>query len=140
MNISMSANVVRTQVTTEAKDVKRSPMSEPVEAASAAVSAEQSPIEKTDSLTGMQAAQQPKEEDLKNAVLKLNEAVQSMQRNLEFAVDETTGRTVVKVIDKETSEVIRQIPSEEAMKLAQYMHERREEYGSGLGLMQEIKA
>ncbi len=140
MNISMSANVIRTAGASESKDVKRNQMSESVEAAPATANAGQGAVEKADAPSVLQAEQSIKEEDLQSAVLKLNEAVQSMQRNLEFTVDETTGRTVVKVIDKETSEVIRQIPSEEAMRLAQYMHERREGYGSGLGLMQELKA
>lgn len=140
MNISMSANVIRTAAAAESKDVKRNPMSESVEATPAIGNPGQGAVDKNDSPATMQAELTPKAEDLQSAVLRLNEAVQSMQRNLEFTVDESTGRTVVKVIDKETSEVIRQIPSEEAMRLAQYMHERREEYGSGLGLMQEIKA
>lgn len=40
-------------------------------------------------------------------------------RSLEFYVDEYEGQTVVKVIDKENKDVIRQIPSEEFIKMAQ---------------------
>lgn len=45
--------------------------------------------------------------------------MQSMNRYLEFRVDEDSGRTVVTVKDKTTGETIRQIPSEEIMRLAQ---------------------
>ena len=35
-----------------------------------------------------------------------------MQRQLQFSVDEESGKTVIKVIDTETEEIIRQIPPE----------------------------
>jgi flagellar protein FlaG len=42
-----------------------------------------------------------------------------VQRNLEFSIDDSTGAVVVKVIAKASGELIRQLPSEEALKLAQ---------------------
>ena len=45
-------------------------------------------------------------------------AAQVRQRALEFSIDEGSGRTVIKVIDKETEAVIRQIPSEEVLELS----------------------
>lgn len=44
--------------------------------------------------------------------------VQSVKRNLEFSIDESSGTVVVKVIASDTGEVVRQLPSEEALKLA----------------------
>jgi flagellar protein FlaG len=44
--------------------------------------------------------------------------MQRMNRYLEFQVDEQSGRTVVTVKDRNTGEVIRQIPSEEILRLA----------------------
>jgi flagellar protein FlaG len=55
---------------------------------------------------------------LKEAVTKLNDYVQNVQRNLSFSIDKDSGQTVVKVYDAQTHEVIRQIPSEETLKLA----------------------
>ncbi|MNI89745.1 flagellar protein FlaG [compost metagenome] len=49
----------------------------------------------------------------------IREFVQAAQRNLDFSIDDSTGRVVVKVIATESGEVIRQIPSETALKLAQ---------------------
>ena len=53
----------------------------------------------------------------------LTEAVKHINKNLptqgvEFAIDSDTERTVVKVIDQGTKEVLRQIPSEEVLSIA----------------------
>ncbi|WP_026144912.1 flagellar protein FlaG [Pseudomonas asplenii] len=57
-------------------------------------------------------------ERLKRAVQDIEKFVQSIKRNLEFSIDEHSGKVIVKVIASETGEVVRQIPSAEAMKLA----------------------
>ena len=49
----------------------------------------------------------------------ISKAIQTFSRNLEFSVDEAAvGKTVVKVVDRETGDMIRQIPSEEALAIA----------------------
>ena len=58
-------------------------------------------------------------QNLADAVSSIQTFVQSIQRNLEFSVDDSTGETVVKVVARDSGEVIRQIPSEIALKLAQ---------------------
>jgi flagellar protein FlaG len=58
-------------------------------------------------------------ETLSSAVDNLNEYVQTIRRELEFSIDENSGRTVIKVLDAETKEVIRQIPPEEVVSLSQ---------------------
>ena len=55
---------------------------------------------------------------VEQAVARLNDYVQSTQRDLRFSVDKDLGRTVVRVIDSNTQEVIRQIPNETALNLA----------------------
>lgn len=71
-----------------------------------------------------QAAQASKEnqnqqkQQIQEAVAKLNDYIQSVQRDLEFNLDDESGRVVVKVVDRKTSEVVRQIPDEVALKLA----------------------
>lgn len=57
-------------------------------------------------------------EEVEAAVAKLNDYVQSTERRLDFQVDEDSGRSVIKVFDKETEELVRQIPSEQALELA----------------------
>jgi flagellar protein FlaG len=53
----------------------------------------------------------------------LNEMVQNLHRNLQFTVDEESGDTVIKVVDSETDEVVRQIPSEDIVRLHRQMKE-----------------
>tara|TARA_R110002072_G_scaffold298816_2_gene473263 strand:+ start:9484 stop:9888 length:405 start_codon:yes stop_codon:yes gene_type:complete len=58
-------------------------------------------------------------EDVEKAVTKLNDFVQTVQRNLQFNLDDASGKTIITVVDKQTSEVVRQIPDDVAIKLAQ---------------------
>ncbi len=53
-----------------------------------------------------------------DAVAQMNEYIQSTQRDLRFSIDEASGETIVKVLDRQTEEVIRQIPDEIFLKLA----------------------
>lgn len=57
-------------------------------------------------------------EELQGAVARLNDYVQTVQRDLQFEVDMERGQTIVRVVDNETQEVIRQIPDEVALRLA----------------------
>lgn len=60
-------------------------------------------------------------EQVQQAMKQVAEAVQAKASNLEFSVDKETGTTVVKVVDAQTKEVIRQIPPEEMLSLARAM-------------------
>ncbi|WP_295719697.1 flagellar protein FlaG [uncultured Halovibrio sp.] len=62
-------------------------------------------------------------EELNEAVSRLNDFVQSVQRDLEFDVNDDTGQTVVRVIDQQTDEVVRQIPDDLALKLAENLQQ-----------------
>jgi len=57
-------------------------------------------------------------EELQQAVAQLNESVQQIQRDLLFSVDDSSGRTVVRVVNTETEEVVRQMPSEEVLRIS----------------------
>jgi len=59
--------------------------------------------------------------DIEKAVADMNGFMQSMQRNLSFSVDEELGRDIVAVKDRESGEIIRQIPSEELVVLLKKM-------------------
>ena len=56
--------------------------------------------------------------EVKQAARQLETFMASMKRYLEFRVDQDSGRTIVTVKDKSTGEVVRQIPSEEVLRLA----------------------
>ena len=64
-------------------------------------------------------------EPVEEAVSSIKAFAQSIQRNLNFALDDSTGRVVVKVTDGVSGEVIRQIPSEDALRLAESLDEVR---------------
>ncbi len=55
---------------------------------------------------------------VREAIDRINEYMDSLKRDLEFRFDEDSGRTIVKVIDKSTNEVVRVLPPEEAVSLA----------------------
>lgn len=63
--------------------------------------------------------------ELGEAVAKLQDYAQSVRRNLDFQLDESSGRVVVQVINSDSGELIRQIPSEEALELASRLDEAR---------------
>lgn len=58
-------------------------------------------------------------DEVKRTVDELNEAMQTVGTALSFSVDKETGRTIVKVLDSKTGEVIRQIPAEEMVRVSQ---------------------
>nr|WP_319527579.1 flagellar protein FlaG [Pseudomonas laurentiana] len=60
----------------------------------------------------------PDTEKVKSAVKEIEKFLASNRRNLEFSTDEESGKIVVKVIASETGELVRQIPSEEVLKIA----------------------
>lgn len=63
----------------------------------------------------------PGAEQVKAAVEHINKFVQTMSSDLKFTVDEETGIQVVKVVDTKTKDVIRQMPSEEILAIAQVL-------------------
>lgn len=58
-------------------------------------------------------------DELKNAVEAINKTMQKLSNSLEFSVDKDSNRTIVKVIDRQTNEVVRQIPTQETLEIAQ---------------------
>lgn len=71
----------------------------------------------------LQARNEAQREALDDAVSQLNDFVQSVQRDLQFEVDNDLGQTIVRVVDQETQEVIRQIPDEVALRLAEKLQQ-----------------
>lgn len=62
---------------------------------------------------------------VEQAVTEINEYVQSVQRDLHFSVDEDSGLTVIRVRDKESGELIRQIPEDIFLSLAQNLKDNQ---------------
>ena len=67
----------------------------------------------------------PNREQVLAAVTDMQDFVQATHHNIQFQLDEDSGRMLVKVTERDTGEVIRQIPSEEAVRLAESLSEIR---------------
>jgi flagellar protein FlaG len=72
---------------------------------------------------------------IESAVSQLNEFVQSNNRQLNFSVDEGSNKQVVKVTDAQSGKIIRQIPSEELLKLSERLQDLQTEVGTAVGLL-----
>ncbi len=79
----------------------------PVAAEAAAV-----PADAVEEATPAQVAQ---------AVREVNASLESRSVGLQFEMDEDTDRIIVKVVDRESGEVIRQIPTEEVVRIAKVL-------------------
>lgn len=82
-------------------------------------------------MTGSESAV-ASDQALADAVDRLNSKIQNLNRNLEFSINQGSGEVLVKVIDAKTREVIRQIPSEEALALARNIDRYMQEHHVGL--------
>lgn len=56
--------------------------------------------------------------DLEDAIRATNDFLKPINNSIKFTLDDDTGRTVVKVVDQITQEIVRQIPSEEMLVIA----------------------
>jgi flagellar protein FlaG len=58
-------------------------------------------------------------EEVQHAINLLKQSIKpTLANGLEFQIDQSSGRTLVKILDKETNTVVRQIPSEEMLTIA----------------------
>lgn len=77
------------------------------------------PVQTADAVQRSTAA--PSTDQVKQAVQDINLSLQSLSQGLEFSIDTDSNRTVVKVIDQQTQELIRQMPSQEALDIAKML-------------------
>ncbi|MBB1456185.1 flagellar protein FlaG [Pseudoalteromonas sp. SG43-5] len=68
-------------------------------------------------------AQPLEREQLEQMARQLQDFMGEMNRSLQFQVDEDSGRDVIKVLDKDSGEVIKQYPSEEVLNLVSKLSE-----------------
>ena len=64
-----------------------------------------------------------KKEDVEGMVEALKDFSETLQTKLNFSVDDGTNSIVVKVIERDTDKVIRQIPPEEMLELQEKMQD-----------------
>jgi len=76
--------------------------------------------------------------EISEAVTRINEIVQSVQRDLSFNVDEDSGQTIIRVVDSGSGELIRQIPSEEALAIALQLRDLQKDAVNGVEIGQGL--
>jgi flagellar protein FlaG len=64
-------------------------------------------------------------ENLSSVISMLNKQMESTQRGLGFSYDESKHTPVVKVTDTNSGEVVRQIPSEDVIKMARHIDQAK---------------
>jgi flagellar protein FlaG len=68
------------------------------------------------------------------AVVQVNDYLQAQNRSLEFSVDKSTGQTIIKIVDQANGKVLRQIPPEYVVHLAQTLLEHNGVRSTGIEL------
>ncbi|MCL5049669.1 MAG: flagellar protein FlaG [Firmicutes bacterium] len=80
-------------------------------------------------------------EEIQRAADSVADMARTLNRELQFSVNNDIDETVVTVIDKNTGEMVRQIPSEEIVRLAQRMKEYSgEQLDSATGILLDSQA
>jgi len=60
-------------------------------------------------------------EEIKKGIEEINNQLAMMNRSIQFSVDESSRDIVVRVVDKESGEVIKELPPESILKLRERM-------------------
>lgn len=76
--------------------------------------------------------------ELAAAIEHAQKAVNTQVRDFSFSIHEKTGEVVVRIIDRESKEVIRQIPAEEMLRIAEHLQTLDGKHKPGLLLKQEV--
>lgn len=88
-------------------------------------------------------AKQPKENisetELSAAIEIVSDFIAPQIRNVNFAQDESSGKTVVKVFDSSSKELIRQFPSAEILELAEKIQSLQHEIADKTGILLDEK-
>lgn len=98
------------------KQVEQTEASKPVQTAS------EVPVDEPQ-VNEPRPGQQPEKGQLAQAVDDLNSLVQDLQRQVRFSLDDNSGEMIVKVVDRQTDDVIRQIPAESLLQLRERLEE-----------------
>ena len=85
--------------------------------------------------TELQESQVPKNapQQIKEVITRLQQTLQDVEPKIELSVDKELKQVIFRILDKETGELIRQIPSEEMLELDRFFADH-----SGLFVEEEI--
>ena len=101
---------------------------------------EQQPINNNKKLSSKLSLEEQKEQVDEDKLLELASFAQKIERRLTFKVDQDTGKTVVKVFDRDTDKLIRQFPPEELLTLTKRLKllSEQDSEKSGVFLRKEV--
>lgn len=108
----------------------------PQESAVAAQRSSQASVASAQAGSGVESgaqSQPPSAAELSRALAEVQAVVKPVARDLLFSIDKDSGKTIVKIVDTSTDEVIRQIPSEELIAIAKALDKLQ-----GLLVKQEV--
>ncbi len=80
-----------------------------------------------------QQASQPTNAQLQSALDKVNQAMLQANTGVEFSIDQSSDRTLIKVVDTKTGDTIKQFPSKEMIAISQSI----DQFQKGLLLKQK---
>ncbi|MFB2642050.1 flagellar protein FlaG [Shewanella bicestrii] len=118
----MDINIASTTMTASNRvDLAQVPLKTPIADVELKRDAAVSTVEQSTEQSAAENEQNPGK--LTQVASELSDMMSMMRKGLAFKVDENSGQAVVTVLDRDTGDVIRQMPSEEALKLAEKLSE-----------------
>ncbi|MEL4277913.1 flagellar protein FlaG [Shewanella xiamenensis] len=118
----MDTNIASTSMQVPSRiDLAQVPLKAPTADVELKRNAAVSAVEQSTEQRATEDEQNP--EKLTQVATELSDMMSMMRKGLAFKVDENSGQAVVTVLDKDTGDVIRQMPSEEALALAEKLSE-----------------
>lgn len=118
----MDTNIASTSMQVPSRiDLAQVPLKAPTADVELKRNAAVSAVEQSTEQSGTEDEQNPGK--LTQVATELSDMMSMMRKGLAFKVDENSGQAVVTVLDRDTGDVIRQMPSEEALKLAEKLSE-----------------
>jgi flagellar protein FlaG len=118
----MTIDTIGSATASAGRGVDRAPVSSEAAVAQGAARAPATAVETAAAVKAPSAA--PSLEQVSEAVSQLNKSSQAKSQGLEFSIDSDSKRTVVKVVDQTTKEVLRQIPTPEALEIAKSLESK----------------
>ncbi|MFB2684826.1 flagellar protein FlaG [Shewanella mangrovisoli] len=118
----MDINIASTSAPLQSRvDLAQVPLKAPTADVEVKRDAAVSVVEQSTEQSATENEQEPGK--LTQVATELSDMMSMMRKGLAFKVDENSGQAVVTVLDRDTGDVIRQMPSEEALKLAEKLSE-----------------
>ncbi|MDT8407528.1 MAG: flagellar protein FlaG [Methylococcales bacterium] len=87
-----------------------------------------------------ESTSRPDNQEVEQAVASVNAFFQNERRQLSFSVNDTLGSFVIEVRNAETEEVIRQIPPEAVVELAERLQEQSTQNREAVGVLLKEQA